>query len=336
MPPGFLVLLVPFPNSPDVLFVFAGSIMSKEEEEFARELQELAAQKEFSLRKFENVIDRIRACVAEVITRKSWWPYLCDVTAKDTLNNQLCLGEYCVCVCVCLCLRHHPEILHVFGWVPINSSNCYSHYLDIWYTLCNLICVLYLCCSQKLWELIVEQSNLISHLRTLKDFFLLGRGELMLAFIDQAHNLLKGPPLPTSQHGMVYRASPKREPLISFLNYMEDVSNKNCNKNIMKKVHFNLSSKTKIGFLTLRMLRLLSSITHGYKDFWKTSKTCHVGFHWIALTEYSQVSTHVPGFQSFLRLLHHFVLAKLTTSSIRVKWMKIWHPLNCNYRVPGP
>ena len=27
-------------------------------------------------------------------------------------------------------------------------------------------------------------------------------------------------------------------------------------------------------------------------------KPCHVGIHWIALVEYSQMSTHVPGFQS--------------------------------------
>ena len=51
----------------------------------------------------------------------------------------------------------------------------------------------------------------------------------------------------------------------------------------------------------------------------KRSKPCHVGIHWIVLTEYSQMSTHLPGFQSFLRFLHHFVLAKLASSSIRVK-----------------
>ena len=34
----------------------------------------------------------------------------------------------------------------------------------------------------------------------------------------------------------------------------------------------------------------------GRKDFRKPSKPCHVGIHWIALTEYSQMSTHVPGF----------------------------------------
>ena len=31
----------------------------------------------------------------------------------------------------------------------------------------------------------------------------------------------------------------------------------------------------------------------------KPSKPCHVGIHWIALLEYSQVNIHVPGFQGF-------------------------------------
>ena len=31
------------------------------------------------------------------------------------------------------------------------------------------------------------------------------------------------------------------------------------------------------------------------------------------------MSTHLPGFTSFSRFLHHFVLTKLATSSIRVK-----------------
>ena len=29
--------------------------------------------------------------------------------------------------------------------------------------------------------------------------------------------------------------------------------------------------------------------------------------YWISLTEYSQMSTHISGFQSFFRLMHHFV-----------------------------
>ena len=38
--------------------------------------------------------------------------------------------------------------------------------------------------------------------------------------------------------------------------------------------------------LTLPMLRLLTSKAQGHKDFWKTSKPCHVGIHHIALAEY--------------------------------------------------
>ena len=64
------------------------------------------------------------------------------------------------------------------------------------------------------------------------------------------------------------------------------------------------------------MLRLLLSKAQGCKDFWKTLKPCLVGIHWKALDEYSQMSTHVPGFEA---PLHHFLLQKLATSSIRVK-----------------
>ena len=34
------------------------------------------------------------------------------------------------------------------------------------------------------------------------------------------------------------------------------------------------------------------------------------------------MSTHVPGFQSFYRFLHHFVLAELATSSITAKLVR--------------
>ena len=40
--------------------------------------------------------------------------------------------------------------------------------------------------------------------------------------------------------------------------------------------------------------------------------------HWNALSEYCQMSTHVQGFLSFsFFFLHHFVMAKLATSSVR-------------------
>ena len=44
---------------------------------------------------------------------------------------------------------------------------------------------------------------------------------------------------------------------------------------------------------------ILSSIAQGRKDFWRPFKPCHVGIHWIPLPEYSQMSTHLPGFRSF-------------------------------------
>ena len=43
------------------------------------------------------------------------------------------------------------------------------------------------------------------------------------------------------------------------------------------------------------------SKAQGHKDFWETSKPCQVGIHRIALAEYSQMSTHMQGFQSFLQ-----------------------------------
>ena len=68
--------------------------------------------------------------------------------------------------------------------------------------------------------------------------------------------------------------------------------------------------------LTLSMLRLLFSKAQKRRDVWKLSKPCHVGINWKALTEHSQMSTHVPGYESFFRFLHNLVLAKLATSSI--------------------
>ena len=81
----------------------------------------------------------------------------------------------------------------------------------------------------------------------------------------------------------------------------------------------NSGSKAFPMLLKFPILRPLSSKAHGCKDFWKLSKPCHVGIYWIALTEYSQMSTHMPGFQSVFSFMCHFVLAKLASSSIRVE-----------------
>ena len=63
-----------------------------------------------------------------------------------------------------------------------------------------------------------------------------------------------------------------------------------------------------ICLLTVPVLRLLSSKAQGCKDFWKPSKPCHVGTHWIALAEFSQMSTHLPGFQWFFRFFALFCI----------------------------
>ena len=44
--------------------------------------------------------------------------------------------------------------------------------------------------AQLLWKLMVQEADLIGQLKVLKDFYLLGRGELFLTFIDQAMPLL--------------------------------------------------------------------------------------------------------------------------------------------------
>ena len=44
-----------------------------------------------------------------------------------------------------------------------------------------------------------------------------------------------------------------------------------------------------------------SSKAQRHKDFREPFKSCHVGLYWIALVEYSQMSTDMPLFQSFFR-----------------------------------
>ena len=58
------------------------------------------------------------------------------------------------------------------------------------------------------------------------------------------------------------------------------------------------------------MLKLLSLKAKAYKDFCKPFKPCHVGIHWIALTGYSRMSTHMSRFQSFVI---HDVVGLLTS-----------------------
>ena len=71
------------------------------------------------------------------------------------------------------------------------------------------------------------------------------------------------------------------------------------------------------GGLALPILRLLSPKAKEPKDFWKPSKPCHVGIHWIALT--FRWEPMCQSFRFFLGFWPHFVLGNLATSSIRVK-----------------
>ena len=70
--------------------------------------------------------------------------------------------------------------------------------------------------------------------------------------------------------------------------------------------------------LTLPMLRLRSSNAQERKDFWKPPKPCHVCTHWIALNEYSRMSTHMPGFQCFFRIFALFCICQLRTIRVNI------------------
>ena len=73
---------------------------------------------------------------------------------------------------------------------------------------------------------------------------------------------------------------------------------------------------------TISMLRLLSSKAQGRNHFWKLSKTLSILLVFIGKLSLSTLRW-VPmcqGFSHFFGFLHHFVLAKLATSSISVKY----------------
>ena len=44
-------------------------------------------------------------------------------------------------------------------------------------------------------------ANMYTFTQIMKDFYLLGRGELYLAFVDLAHSFMRLPPTTTTQHG---------------------------------------------------------------------------------------------------------------------------------------
>ena len=63
-----------------------------------------------------------------------------------------------------------------------------------------------------------------------------------------------------------------------------------------------------------------SSKAKGCKDIWKPRKPYHVGIHWIALTEYTQMSTMCQGFSHFSgSFALSFYIVQIATSSVRVE-----------------
>ena len=54
--------------------------------------------------------------------------------------------------------------------------------------------------SRRLWSLVMERARLPKHLRAIKDYFLLARGDLFQAFIDNTRGLLALPPSETLDH----------------------------------------------------------------------------------------------------------------------------------------
>ncbi|CAB4024936.1 gamma-tubulin complex component 4-like, partial [Paramuricea clavata] len=53
-----------------------------------------------------------------------------------------------------------------------------------------------------LWCLVVEEGELLKHLKLLKDFYLLGRGEIFRSLIEKSKDLLKVPPTGNTGHNI--------------------------------------------------------------------------------------------------------------------------------------
>ena len=73
----------------------------------------------------------------------------------------------------------------------------------------------------------------------------------------------------------------------------------NCN---LKNPHQVNPSKAEASFIqNTRKHRIL-----------KSPKPCHIDIHWIALAEYSQISTNEPEFQLFFRLFASFCIGQIS------------------------
>ena len=107
---------------------------------------------------------------------------------------------------------------------------------------------------------------------------------------------------------IIYRRNHKNSPGFlasrdAWISWHNDINKQGGSRNkTQEKIRWWGKMRDSLMPLNLSMLRLLSSKAKGCKDFWKSSKPCHVGIHWKALAEYFQMSTHLPRFQLFFRI----------------------------------
>ena len=111
--------------------------------------------------------------------------------------------------------------------------------------------------------------------------------------------------------------------------YLCHKMNFKCISSLIEKGHI---------YLTLLLLRLLSSYAQKEKNIWKSSEPCHVCIHIGNLSLSTIRWVHIcHGFSDFPAFCHHFMLTKLETRSWRVKrfsaschldlgyfWQKLW------------
>ena len=142
------------------------------------------------------------------------------------------LGLHSVYRCHMMCVQHlwvmvvqeadlkgELRVMKDFWFKPLNMYvhtrvyvfTCVFVILYLYICMCEILPGLAFCIQvsydvyvfvQHLWVMVVQEADLKGELRVMKDFFLLGRGELYLAFIDQAQHLLQGPPAPSTEHGL--------------------------------------------------------------------------------------------------------------------------------------